>query len=104
MSQNLREAEEYLNQGRQLENFHDLMMGKKSQPVKKTWELVKELEESHISDEDLKRKLDETENIRATMLVNFGENGKHTPNLCSENQSAVQMLISILGHFVKPKE
>lgn len=96
MSQNLRDAA--------AENLSNMIFGRKPEVEKKTWELVKELEESHISDGEMKNRLSELTEVKATMLVNFGNLGRHTPGLCDDKQSASQMLVAILSHFVKPRE
>jgi hypothetical protein len=100
MSQNLRDAEYYLKQGLDGEKLHSLLTGKKIESEKKLWEQVKLLEESHISDEQVKTKLFELDSFRATMIVNFGEEGRHTKGLVAESQNASQMMISVLEQFL----
>lgn len=101
MSQNQREIleEHYRN----LNPLNSFFQGKVEAKEKKIWEKVKEMEDEFISSKDQEKMINELKEYKATMIVNFGPSGKHTPGLVTENQSASQMLMSVLENFIPPR-
>ena len=64
----------------------------------KVWELVKHLE-------DTKRDKDgELSEIIATMLVNFGEDGKSEDRLVSQADTPLQMVVKVITHYKNKAE
>ncbi len=61
--------------------------------MKPTWELVKELEDSH---KDADRVVGE---CRATMIVNYGPDGKTIKALVAEPDGLLQMIVSVFHHY-----
>lgn len=57
------------------------------------WEVVKSLE-SKMTDKE--RELGEA---RATMLVNYGDEGKAIKGLCNERDSLVQMVFKVFCYY-----
>ena len=59
------------------------------------WELVKELEEkSQESHRDYAES-------KATMIVNFGENGKAVPGLFNDDDRLLVMIIKVIEYYQK---
>ena len=54
------------------------------------WKLVKELESN------AKDNVVELAQAKATMLVNYGPNGKSIPGLINQDQTLLQMLLAVL--------
>lgn len=59
------------------------------------WEIVKDLE-SKMSDKE--KELGEA---RATMLINWGEEGKSIKGLCSASDSIAQMVFKVFSYYHK---
>jgi hypothetical protein len=60
---------------------------------------IKELcEVLNVSD-----KLTELAEARATMIVNFGNNGWHTKDLINEKDTLPNMILKVLSHLTKQK-
>jgi len=62
----------------------------------KIWELVKALEEDDIL--PMKRELLEA---RATMLVNFGRDGRTIKGLIEGNETLTQMIVMVFEYYQK---
>ena len=56
-------------------------------------ELVKELEEKS------EKSLEDFGQVKATLLVNYGEEGRNIKKLITQNQTTLQMLMTILEHY-----
>ncbi len=42
--------------------------------------------------------------IRGTLLVNFGEEGRHTKGIVNQRDTTIQMVVKTLRHFVFMEE
>jgi hypothetical protein len=87
-----------------LSNYESGLMGKladifstKTEPPKELWEQVKELQEEKAKTPH------ELGEARATMIVNFGPEGKHTKGLVTQDMSLLGMIIKVLEHFIPKK-
>jgi len=63
----------------------------------KIWEVVKDLERSKSKAEI------EIGEIRATLVVNYGEEGRHIKGLIYSSESTISMLVKVLTYFSERK-
>ena len=68
---------------------------KKESPL---WEKVARVEE------ELKSATQTIGEIRATLMVNFGPNGKNAPGIVNDKMTLNKMLFDVLSFLTKPKE
>lgn len=60
---------------------------------KEIWEIVRELQQ-HQDDTEV-----ELGEIRATLIVNFGEEGKYEKNIVHHKDKTISMLMKVLDYF-----
>ena len=57
------------------------------------WEVVKDLESKKA---DYDKELGE---IRATLILNFGKNGRHAPDVIQGSESTISMMLTVLYYL-----
>lgn len=61
----------------------------------KIWQIVKDFEESKS---DIQKELGEA---KATMIINYGDEGRTVKGLVSNTDSLITMILKVLTHYVE---